>query len=53
MEKCIIVVKDFFKINLNKESCDLSFFDNSSFVFYENFKFGSNKFKQDVSKYVP
>ncbi len=42
--------KDFFKINLNKESCDLSFFDNSSFVFYENFKFGSNKFKQDVSK---
>ena len=41
---------NFFKINYNKESCELLFFENYSFVYRQIFKFGSNKCNQDVSK---
>ena len=41
---------NFFKINYNKESCELLFFENYSFVYRQIFNFGSNKCNQDVSK---
>ena len=42
--------KDFFKIKINKETSNISLFDNGSFKYSENFKFGTNIIYRDIIK---
>ena len=42
--------KKFLLINIGYENSQISFFDNSSFIFLEKFKFGSNIIMRDISK---
>jgi cell division ATPase FtsA len=40
----------FFKIKMNKDSSNISFFYKSAFKYSENFKFGTNIILQDIAK---
>ncbi len=40
----------FFKININKEDSQLSFFSESAFCFFQKFNFGSDIILKDISK---
>ena len=40
----------FFKININKDDSQLSFFSESAFCFFQKFNFGSNIILKDISK---
>ncbi len=40
----------FFKIKINKNNSDLSFFDNGSFRYVENFNFGTSIIFRDIKK---
>tara|TARA_X000001036_G_C20637746_1_gene789838 strand:+ start:485 stop:1675 length:1191 start_codon:yes stop_codon:yes gene_type:complete len=40
----------FFKVKINKESSNLSFFDKASFRYVESFKFGTNIILRDIKK---
>ena len=43
-------VESFIKINILKNSININLFENSSFIFYQHFKFGSDLIKRDVAK---
>ncbi len=43
-------IESFFKIKINKNNSNLSFFENSSFRYTENFPFGTNIILQDICK---
>ncbi len=42
----------FFKIKINKDYSQISFFENSSLKFIQNFKFGSDLVMNDISKII-
>ena len=43
---------NFFKIKINKDYSEITFFENSSLKFIQNFKFGSDLVINDISKVV-
>ncbi len=43
-------IKTFFKIKINKDNSNLSFFDKASFKYSENFNFGSDIIFKDIMK---
>ena len=42
----------FFKIQINQTNSHISFFENSSLKFFQEFKFGSNLIIKDISKVI-
>ena len=43
----------FFKIKINKDNSNISFFDNASFKYVENFNFGTSIIYRDIKKVCP
>ncbi len=43
-------IETFFKLKINKDSSNLSFFKKSSFRYLENFNFGTHMISKDISK---
>ena len=43
-------IETFFKIKIGKESSNVSFFEKSSYIYEENFNFGTNIILKDISK---
>lgn len=45
-------LETFFKIEINKESSEVIFFENSSLKFFQRFEFGANTVISDISKII-
>ena len=45
-------LETFFKIEINKESSEIIFFENSSLKFFQRFEFGANTVISDISKII-